>query len=65
MAFTLVFSRKKTIRIVNSHSSILKKFKKTHDSVIYTPSLDNKFLVKVFFLDGRDIKFAIGHRGEK
>ena len=34
-------------------------------SVKYTPLYDSKFLLKVFFWDGTDLKFDIGRKGEK
>ena len=53
MALIFVFSRKKVIRIT------------IKAGVIYTPLHDSNSLLRVFFLDGTDLKFDIGHKGEK
>ena len=34
-------------------------------SVIYTPLYDSKFILKVFFWDGTDLKFETGDKGEE
>ena len=65
MGLIFVFSGKNAIRMAASFSWDLKEVKKFRPVLIYPHKRKIKFLLKVFFWDGTDLKFEIGHKGEK
>ena len=64
MAFIFVFSRKKAIKIVKSLSHDLKKVNKCRP-VLYTPPNMIINMFRSFFWVGTNLKFDVGHGGEK